>query len=149
MVKVFDVANWFLSHGEITHKKLQKLCYYAQAWHCALYNGRVLFAERIEAWVHGPVIPELYKEYAFYGWDTIPQYNGDMNFSEEEISILEAVFNTYWRFTGDQLEELTHRESPWIDARRGLERWESSTNEITTESMKEYYFAKYVEAQND
>ena len=61
MASVFDVANWFLSKGSVTHKKLQKLCYYSQAWHCALYDGTPLFAERIEAWVHGPVIPELYR----------------------------------------------------------------------------------------
>lgn len=28
---IFDVANWFLSKGDMTQKKLQKLCYYAQA----------------------------------------------------------------------------------------------------------------------
>ena len=40
MEKVMDVANWFLSQSSMTHKKLQKLCYYAQAWHCALHNGK-------------------------------------------------------------------------------------------------------------
>ena len=28
-LNIFDVANWFLSKEEMTHKKLQKLCYYA------------------------------------------------------------------------------------------------------------------------
>lgn len=35
---VFDVANWFLAHETMMHKKLQKLCYYAQAWFYALKN---------------------------------------------------------------------------------------------------------------
>lgn len=27
---VYDIADWFLSKEEMAHKKLQKLCYYAQ-----------------------------------------------------------------------------------------------------------------------
>ena len=29
---VFEIANWFLLKESMSHKKLQKLCYYAQAW---------------------------------------------------------------------------------------------------------------------
>ena len=29
---IYDVANWFLIKGNMTQKKLQKLCYYEQAW---------------------------------------------------------------------------------------------------------------------
>ena len=39
MVDVRAVANWFLSRKSLTHKQIQKLCYYAQAWYCALYDG--------------------------------------------------------------------------------------------------------------
>ena len=41
------IAKWFLSKQSMEHKKLQKLCYYAQAWHCAL-EGKTLFSETIE-----------------------------------------------------------------------------------------------------
>lgn len=37
--------------------KLQKLCYYAQGY--ALAEGFELFPEDLQAWQHGPVIPEL------------------------------------------------------------------------------------------
>jgi len=33
---VLNIAQCFLSKQGMTHKKLQKLCYYAQAWHLAL-----------------------------------------------------------------------------------------------------------------
>lgn len=35
---VLDVVNCFLSHDAMTHKKLQKLCYYAQALYYALQS---------------------------------------------------------------------------------------------------------------
>jgi len=38
------VANWFLNKYSMSHKKLQKLCYYAEAWHQALYNSPLLRA---------------------------------------------------------------------------------------------------------
>ena len=35
-----NIADWFLSQSSMTHKKLQKLCYYLQAWSLALYKKR-------------------------------------------------------------------------------------------------------------
>lgn len=149
MIAVTDVAKWFRTKGELSHKKLQKLCYYAQAWYCALYDGSPLFGEKVEAWVHGPVIPELYRQYAGFGWTNIPKCEEKVEFSEKEIAILEAVYNTYWRFSGDQLELLTHREDPWKNARGELQPWEPSTVEIKTADMREYYAARYKATQND
>ena len=50
------------SSRPLTNKKLQKLIYYAQAWNMA-FNGEPIFEEKIEAWIHGPVVPEVYNEY--------------------------------------------------------------------------------------
>jgi uncharacterized phage-associated protein len=58
------VADYYLvrldptAGDSISNLKLQKLCYYAQAWSLAL-RGKPLFPERIEAWAQGPVVPEL------------------------------------------------------------------------------------------
>ena len=46
MISVKKVAEWFLSQRSMEHKVLQKLCYYAQAWHCAL-EGQALFSEHV------------------------------------------------------------------------------------------------------
>lgn len=150
MISVRTIADWFLSKNSMTHKKLQKLCYYAQAWFCALYDGTPLFDEEIQAWVHGPVIPELYPVFADYRWSEIPKKSGlEFDFSEEVIGVLEAVYNTYGDFTGDQLEALTHSEEPWIAVRGRLKPWESCSDVISCAIMREYYGKKYAEAQND
>ena len=146
---VFQVAEWFLSCSRMTHKKLQKLCYYGQGWHMAL-EGRPLFSEKIEAWVHGPVIPELYQKYKSYGWQEIPQMMcKEADFSEGTLEVLRAVYETYGVFSGEQLERLTHSETPWQEARAGLLPYEVSTNEIKPEVMGKYYLEKYQEAQDD
>ena len=149
MADVHDIAKWFLSKDSMTHKKLQKLCYYAQAWYCALYDGTPLFNDEIQAWVHGPVVPSLYSVYADYKWIAIPKSDFDESvFDEKILDVLEAVYNTYGEFTGDQLESLTHSEEPWINARGNLKPWETSTAPISCASMSSYYSKKYEQAQN-
>ena len=150
MEDVKDIAKWFLSKDAMTHKKLQKLCYYAQAWYCTLYRRGPLFSDEIQAWVHGPVVTSLYPVYADYRWDTIPKdaFNEDI-FSDDVLSVLESVYHTYGDFSGDQLESLTHSEDPWRLARGSLKPWESCTRAISIDSMREFYSKLYEQAQND
>lgn len=150
MASACDIAYWFLSKDSMTHKKVQKLCYYAQAWYCALYDGTPLFDDEIQAWVHGPVVPSLYPVFADYKWNNIPQCAFDESTLDTKVkSVLEAVYNTYGGFSGNQLESLTHSEKPWIDARGVLKPWETGTTPISCGIMREYYRQKYEQAQND
>ena len=150
MVAVRDIARWFLSKESMTHKKVQKLCYYAQAWYCTLYDGSPLYQDEIQAWVHGPVIPSLYPVYADYRWNCIPQVLSDIPvFDDKTTDVLQAVYNTYGPLSGDQLERLTHSEQPWIEARGNLKPWEGCTEEISLSTMRVYYGEKYRQAQND
>lgn len=150
MANVMDIANWFLSHQPMTHKKLQKLCYYAQAWYCALYDGTPLFTDEIQAWVHGPVVTSLYPAYVDYKWMDIPQITFDSSsFDEKTVDILEAVYEAYGDFDGDQLESISHTEKPWIEARGDLKPWEPGTTPISLTTMREFYRQKYDQDQND
>ena len=150
MENVRNVANWFLSQSSMTHKKVQKLCYYAQAWYCTLYDGTPLFEDEIQAWVHGPVIVSLYPIFFVYCWSEIPKKEFDASvLSNEAIEVLEAVYNTYGGFTGDQLESLTHSEEPWKVARGDLKPWETCSTPISCSAMREYYARQYAQSQND
>ncbi len=61
MLSCDDAAKYFLAQTSedagdlISNLKLQKLLYYAQGFHLALYD-EPLFPEAIEAWTHGPVL---------------------------------------------------------------------------------------------
>ena len=148
MNTIKDVAKWFLTKESMTHKKLQKLCYYYVAWSYALYNKVELKNPEFEAWVHGPVSPSVYNSYFEYKWSPIPKVESIENkFSEEEIYLLESVWLTYGDKCGDELEAITHAETPWLEARRGLGEDERSNNEISPETMKSYYSAIYEENQ--
>lgn len=144
-VTVFDVADYFLkvvdrdAGGSITHLKLQKLVYYAQAWHL-VFTGKPMFCERIEAWVHGPVCPALYSKYADYGYQNLPEPEKAPDvFNEEELETLEAVWDCYGDYDARYLEQLTHQEKPWREARKGCAPGEHCTKRISLEVMKEFY----------
>ena len=138
---VFDIANWFLHKQDMTHKKLQKLCYYAQAW-CYALKGYKLINADFQAWVHGPVCPVLYERFKGFGYETIALKTKSaqhMHIDNDDLKLLEDVWDTYGEKSGNALEALSHREIPWIEARRGYSVTEKCTVVISPESMKKYY----------
>ncbi|MFB5542868.1 Panacea domain-containing protein [Bacillus cereus] len=151
MAEILDVAKYFILLSEpntkrnITHLKLQKLVYYAHAWNLALYQ-EPLFLDDIEAWVHGPVIPELYDAYREYGYTEI-YYSNDLpgnteNLMNNEIDIIEATWDMYGQYSGKYLENLTHLENPWINARQGQDYYDHGNNIIENQDIREYYAAR-------
>lgn len=147
-----EIANFFIwkAHKEnkqLTNKKLQKLLYYAQAWHLAL-EEKPLFKEGIEAWVHGPAVRKIYFKYRAFGFAYIEEQIDEDKISElKNIAILNEVWKVYGKFDADYLEALTHNEQPWLDAREGLSKDEASNNRISHESMRDFYQKKLKEAK--
>jgi uncharacterized phage-associated protein len=145
-MNIMDVAKYFLSKVNeeeevlITHLKLQKLTYYAQAWYLAL-EGKPLFKGKFQAWAHGPVNPELFQEYRSFGYHPIP-YPEDFdpdNYPEEIKEFLDQIWEAYGRYDAKYLERLTHKEKPWKEARGNIPDGEYCTNIISEKSMQEYY----------
>lgn len=146
MFDIYEVADEFLSIESMTQKKLQKLCYYAQGWYAAITN-RKLFNDQIQAWVHGPVSPKLYEKFRMFGFNKIPKRESKVT-DEELKGIVKEIYRIYGKLDGDQLEELTHKEMPWINAREGLEAYESSTNPIKFDDMVSFFQSKLLEEPN-
>ncbi len=142
-----DVACYFLCRVDrdagdtISLLKLQKLVYYAQAWSLVL-RKKPLFYQEIEAWVSGPVVRDVWNEYQVYQYGDIPvSHHCDIEFEEDELEVLEEVWNTYGELSARHLQNLTHSELPWRNAREGLEPAEKSKNVISLDDMQSYYGA--------
>lgn len=139
MANVHDVAAYILGKiGRMSAMKLEKLVYYSQAW-SLVWDDAPLFPERIEAWVNGPVVPALY--YQHRGKFDLESWNlgdpGTLTTSQKET--IDSVLDYYGSKAPSWLSELTHNEEPWKKARKGLAPLERGNNEITLESMAEYY----------
>lgn len=138
MASVHDVAAYILrKHGPMTAMKLEKLVYYAQAW-SLVWDEEPLFPERIEAWANGPVVRELYERHR--GVFKVLDWDGDpRTLSREQRATINAVLEFYGKKSSQELSDLTHRERPWVDARRGLEPGDRGFREIKHDAMAEYY----------
>ena len=143
MLTAQQVADFFLANRDdedgLTHLKLQKLCYYAQAW-SLVWDERPMFTARIEAWANGPVAPRLYAAHRgsfrlFHGATA-----GDSSaLSKTERDTVASVLRHYGKRSSQWLSDLTHRERPWKEAREGLAPGERGEKEITHAAMAEYY----------
>jgi uncharacterized phage-associated protein len=144
MRRAFEIVPYILkstvktSVGSVTPLKLQKLLYYAQAW-SLVFRGEMLFCEDIEAWVHGPVVPSIYRQYKQYSYNILPEENLINELKTEEVEVLNIVLRNYGKKSGRFLEELTHSEYPWLKAREGFRTNQLSDRKISIRDMKNYY----------
>lgn len=143
-----DVARWFINHvdrasGEaITQLKVQKLVYYADAWYLANFD-KPLIKEDFQAWAHGPAIHSLYREFKDFGWNAIPEQPCVRSKIPSDINdYLEAVYEEYGQFSAKRLEEMTHEELPWQQARRALPAEAASQTIIPKIVTRNYYAEK-------
>ena len=125
------IAKWFIAWAEaeeeeLSNMKLQKLLYYAQGHHLARY-GKPLFAEPMQAWSHGPVVPHVYRAFMAFGPNPIQLPDSDP-FTWAEVDpatteFLGEVWNTYGGYSAGRLRTMTHNEAPWrVSWREGDDR---------------------------
>jgi len=125
-----SIANYFIerakvSGDQLSPMKLQKLVYYAAGWFAG-YTGNPLVDEAPQAWQYGPVFPSLYQEFKEFGSGAISKKATVFDFSKfnfveaaepEDSAVrkfLENVWDSYGKYTGIALSEMTHAAgSPW------------------------------------
>jgi len=150
-----NIAEYFLWKGQtekqpVTNKKLQKLLYYAQAWSLVMRDKK-LFNDKIEAWVHGPAIREIYLEYKNFGFNPIKKKINERTIKAVPADVkkfLDEVWAVYGKRDAAYLEHLTHSEEPWQKAREGVEPHIGSENEISLDSMRAFYSSKLEQVKN-
>lgn len=146
------VINWLLGMGneseiEITPKKLQKLLYYVYAWGLVFLNetsddiNTKMFESNFQAWVHGPVDAEVYHRFSDYRFNPIDTQDIELPMidNQQAFDVLTQVWNVYSRFDANELEALTHQETPWQNAREGLSPLESSANSLDDRIIFNFY----------
>lgn len=153
--RAIDVARWFLFKNQetvddmggdkMTLLKLLKLLYYAEGCSLAL-RGEGIFDEAIAAWEHGPVVAEVYNSYDDpynlpFGSEEDVASVEEINRDEETKGILEEVFDVFGKYSAWGLRNMTHEETPWLEATRNGTRLNGI---ISRDTMKSYFKENYV-----
>ena len=134
----------FKQLGEVTPLMLQKILYFTQGISFAV-QGKAMFTENCEAWVHGPVYPEVYELFRDFKFnpiddDRFSMLDGKENeLTSKECDIIKLVVSTFGVYGGKTLERITHNEAPWETARAGYDEGIPSREPVTKESIKEYF----------
>lgn len=150
MINSLTAARYFIIkayedglEAEITNMKIQKLLYYSQCLHLALYD-EPLFSEEIQAWRYGPVCPPAYRFYSEFEALQLPIPSKDalLEIPDEQKKVLEEVWENFGGYNAYRLSNMTHEEFPWKKARKGLSPQASSTEKISLEDMKALGYQK-------
>ncbi len=142
--KAEDVAKYFIYLGSkqvvgdnkeregVTNLKLQKILYLAQAYFLAKL-GKPLFADPIEAWEFGPVVPSVYHKLKKYKSNPIIIEEDKTKILEEDKETLKKVWEAFGGYSASRLVDITHAHTPWKEA------YTSSNKEISNKAIGEYY----------
>ena len=148
MYSVMDIASYFIKKAiaeknYLTPIQVMKLCYFAHGYKLAI-DDTPLVDETVQAWKYGPVFKDLYHVLKLYGNKQINRIpilfeNDEDVIKDDDIEILDAVFESLADMDGMSLSDLTHEEnSPWHQA------WEAQGKNtkytpIENESIKNYF----------
>ena len=140
--KAEDVARYliFLASQEnqekeidgITNLKLQKILYFAQAYYLAKL-GKPLFAEKLEAWEYGPVVPEVYRKFKRKGSKPIVIKEDESKLSGDDKEVLQKVWDSFGGYSASRLVDIVHAHTPWKEA------FASENKTISHKALKDYY----------
>lgn len=151
-ISVFDLTDYILKrYGPMSHLKLQKLLFYCEAYHLAYFDRAPLTGAEFQAWVHGPVCREVFdmlKDVSLIYSDIqfVPSFGSKdpalvikEQLTSKQLEVLDEVLETLSGWKDSELESATHNESPWLEARNGIDPGARCTNIISTQTMYEYY----------
>lgn len=153
MANINDVSDYVIvktseAGASMNLLKLQKLLYYCEAWNLAFHN-EPLTGELFQAWVHGPVNRTIYDRYkdskVLYSdvaiSDISPTFCAE-SLSDMERAHIDSVLEAYGKFSGTELEQMTHREFPWVQTRGNRRSSERCEETIDPNLMGTYYRAR-------
>ena len=69
----------------------------------------------------------------------VPLKESALPLTPEAKEVVDRVLDTFGMYSGKVLESITHKETPWLDARKGFLPEETSHAEISLDAMKSYF----------
>jgi len=141
---ISTIAYIFSKIEEVTPLAMQKLLYFSQGINMGV-NKVPLFSDNCEAWAHGPVYPRVYQLFKEFKYNPIDDSRFEIFYLADDIlytnekAVLESVIESFGMYSGKMLEQITHDEDPWKDARNGLDPTESSNRIISQDALYEFF----------
>ena len=142
-------SDYILKHyGPMSHLKIQKLIFYCDAY-CLAYFDKELVTDQFEAWVHGPVSRKVYNSlkdksilYSDLIYSKKEGEDVDVEFgklTQDQQDLILSVLGDLSKWTGIELEAATHKEKPWLEARKGYSEADKCNELISKDTTRLFY----------
>ncbi len=135
---IIDLAKIFLSIEPMTHKKLQILCYYAEAWYLTIHKMSLIDTS-FQAWESQPINTKLYYKYKHYGSHTIESNDTPPEVSPSILKFVKEIHNQYGTYSLQDLQKHIKKETPYKNARGNLPENAPSSEIISNTDIINYY----------
>lgn len=141
---ILAISYIFKKVEEVTPLALQKLLYYIQGIYMVLFD-KEFFEEDCQAWVHGPVYKDVYEVFKSFKYNPIedPRFSMIQNrfdeLSEDGKKVIDLIIESFGMYSAKTLEQITHKEFPWKDAREDYLPDEPSSMPISKSVIKNYF----------
>ena len=119
-----DFVSYLIrEYGVTSPLRIQKLLYFIFKDFYKSHN-LILFEENFEAWINGPVVPEVYFSYRNYflnqeEQEFINTFECIEDFLEsKQLKMIDEVISKYVKYATYELVEMSHNEKAWILARK-------------------------------
>ena len=137
--------NRFLSPA-----KIQQLLYFSQGWYLGFFGGRTLFENNFQAWVHGPVNPEIHHRFSGLYSPLLTALDLDALFfrsftkyrvylCENDLRHIEQVYRSYVDYSSYQMEHAFKQHAPWKANRAGFGADEKGWKVISKDQMQSFF----------
>lgn len=139
---MFDLCQYIIQYEHsqkriVTNLRLQKLLYFIQA-HCFINMIDPSLPDKMQAWRYGPVMPEAYDKYRFFGSiGIVPRFDVD---TEKLVvdptlkGLVNDVLEQCSDFSTQDLIDISHHQKPWSEAYALGEK-----SPITQEAIKAFF----------
>lgn len=144
MENAAKLARWILANAPyrkeaMTHMKLQKLSFYcygaALAFGCERDVGTDI---EFEAWEHGPVCRDVWRDYRSFGGTVIPWVQADEApaYPGEVSEQMRNALRVYGAMSAWALRQESHLEAPWLAHAK-------AADTIPTAELRAYFVKKF------
>ena len=139
------LASWLRANtpprpDALTHLKLQKLLFYCYGAATAHEHDGALGTIEFEAWEHGPVCRDVWKDLRTFNGKPLPPLAddaADVAYDDGTARLLHDVVNVYGRLDAWSLRQESHLEAPWIDA------WGAHKGVIADAAIRAHFTQKF------
>ena len=153
--KINQIANYIIIKlEEVTPLALEKLIAFSEGVNYAL-NGTRLIDDECQAWQHGYVYPSIYSRYKKYGYkpidNGIKSTHGVMlsKLTDDELKAIDLVISTFGLYSPKTLEQISHKQTPWLEKRVGCKPNDPCRKEIDDESIRKYYIENHLNCEEN